>query len=121
MTFNVKIDSKGVQKRLRKFAAAYAKEMRRSLDETANGIIATIRARHIWPNEKVGVLKQGLWAGEPVSTRGNTSISAEQNVYDDQKDHRNQENTPSAPSGPAFYPQNNLLKKCRQFCVCFCI
>ncbi len=63
MTFSIKADTKAVEDALTKLPAAYARESVRSLEEVADGIIATIRRRKIWAKETVGVLKKGLWRG----------------------------------------------------------
>lgn len=64
MTFNVKVDTKGIEDALaNKLPAAYARESTAALEQVADGIIATIRSRKIWAKETVGVLKKGLWRG----------------------------------------------------------
>jgi hypothetical protein len=74
MTFNVKVDSKGVSKALKRFPVAYAREMIPALQEIADGIIANIRRRQIWPNETKGILKQGLWKGDVRPSRTSPEI-----------------------------------------------
>jgi hypothetical protein len=72
--FNIKVDTKAVSAALKKFPAAYARESGIALEEIADGTIANIRRRQIWAKETVGVLKKGLWRGEPSATRGNREI-----------------------------------------------
>ncbi len=75
MTFRVTVDAKRTKIALRQFAAVYARETGPALEEIADGIIASIRRRQIWPNEKKGVLKEGLWRDEPIVTRSGSSIN----------------------------------------------
>lgn len=75
MTFNVKIDAKGVTDALEhRLAAAYARESGPALEEIADGIIAAIRKRRIWNRETRGVLKKGLWRGKPRYRGSGTEI-----------------------------------------------
>ena len=65
-SFTIKADTKGVVNALEnKLPLAIARETGVALEQIADGTIASIRRRRIWPNERVGVLKQGLWRGEP--------------------------------------------------------
>ena len=73
-SFNISVDTKGVRTALQKFPVAYARESGIALEEIADGIIANIKRRKIWPNEKKGVLKEGLWRGEPSKTRSDREI-----------------------------------------------
>jgi hypothetical protein len=73
--FNVKVDTKRVVDALsNKLPAAYARESGPALEEIADGIIASIRRRRIWPNEKRGILKKGLWRDEPQFRRSGAEI-----------------------------------------------
>jgi len=75
MSFNIKANTREVVNALEhRVAAAFARERVRALEEIADGIIATIRRRKIWPNEKKGILKQGLWRGEVRSTQSDAEI-----------------------------------------------
>ena len=74
-TFNIKVDSKSVQDALgNKLPAAYARESGVALEQIADGTIASIRRRQIWPNERRGILKKGLWRSEPRPGQSGTEI-----------------------------------------------
>ncbi len=74
-TFNIKVDTKPVVDALQnKLPAAYARESGVALEQIADGTIASIRRRRIWPRETKGVLKKGLWRGEPRHRQGGTAI-----------------------------------------------
>lgn len=73
--FDIKADTRNVEDALnRRLMAAFARERVRSLEQTADGIIASIRRRRIWPNETRGILKQGLWRGEVQSTKDDAHV-----------------------------------------------
>lgn len=74
-TFNIKADARGVKDALsNKFPAAYVRESGIALEEIADGIIASIRARRIWPKETKGILKKGLWRSEPKYRKSGAEI-----------------------------------------------
>jgi hypothetical protein len=73
--FNIKADTRGVTDALSdKLPAAYARESGVALEEIADGIIASIRRRRIWPNERIGTLKRGLWRSEPKYRKSGAEI-----------------------------------------------
>ncbi len=74
-TFNIKADIKPVVDALtNKLPAAYARESGVALEEIADGTIASIRRRRIWPRETKGILKKGLWRSEPQHRQSGTEI-----------------------------------------------
>jgi hypothetical protein len=73
--FNIKADTRGVVDALsNKLPAAYARESGIALEQIADGTIASIKRRRIWPNEKKGVLKEGLWRSEPRFRKSGNEI-----------------------------------------------
>jgi len=74
-TFNVKVDTKLVREALaNKVPSEYESRRGVMLRQMMDGVIANIRRRQIWPNETVGILKRGLWAGDPYFTGGGLAI-----------------------------------------------
>jgi hypothetical protein len=75
MSFNIQIDAGQVADALdRKFLAAFARERVVALEKIADGILNNIKREKIFPNEKKGTLKKGLWRGKVKSTKTNASV-----------------------------------------------
>jgi len=74
-SFNIKADTRDVVDSLsNKLPAAYARESIPALEEIADGTVANIRRRKIWAKERRGILKKGLWRGNPKPRQSGAEI-----------------------------------------------